>query len=115
MLPKPIWCENGRVYLIEQTKLPLECNVVEIMTAEQMWDAIKRLEVRGAPAIGLAGAYGVYLGIKQWAEAGGDKGSLIAKVAEIGSYLDSSRPTAVNLHWAVQRMRSEERRVGKEC
>ena len=52
MLPKPIWLEDGKVFLIDQTKLPVELDVQEIGTAEQMWDAIKRLVVRGAPAIG---------------------------------------------------------------
>lgn len=56
MLPKPIWLENGKVFLIDQTKLPGELCQLEITTAEQMWDAIKRLVVRGAPAIGLAAA-----------------------------------------------------------
>ena len=59
MLPKPIWLEGDKVFLIDQTKLPVELDVQEIVTEEQMWDAIKRLVVRGAPAIGLAGAFGV--------------------------------------------------------
>ena len=70
MLPKPIWLEDGKVFLIDQTKLPVEVDVQEIQTAEQMWDAIKRLVVRGAPAIGLAAAFGVYLGIMRKLEAG---------------------------------------------
>lgn len=105
MLPKPIWLEDGHVFLIDQTKLPSVLEVLEITTAEQMWDAIKRLVVRGAPAIGLAGAFGVYIGALRRLEAGGLTAENFAdQVAEIGGYLDTSRPTAVNLHWAVTRM-----------
>ena len=64
MLPKPIWFENDKVMILDQTKLPENCIIKEIQTMEQMWHSIQRLEVRGAPAIGLAGAFGVYLGIK---------------------------------------------------
>ena len=105
MLPKPIWLEGDKVFLIDQTKLPVELDVQEIVTEEQMWDAIKRLVVRGAPAIGLAGAFGVYLGAARKLEAGIlTSDNFIAEVKKTGAYLDSSRPTAVNLHWAVTRM-----------
>ena len=70
MLPKPIWLEEEKVFLIDQTKLPTEMDIVEIKTAQQMWDAIQRLMVRGAPAIGLAAAFGVYLGVKNKLEEG---------------------------------------------
>ena len=105
MLPKPIWLEGDKVFLIDQTKLPVELDVQEIVTEEQMWDAIKRLVVRGAPAIGLAGAFGVYLGAARKLEAGIlTAENFVEEVNRTGAYLDSSRPTAVNLHWAVTRM-----------
>ena len=105
MLPKPIWLEGDKVFLIDQTKLPVELDVQEIVTEEQMWDAIKRLVVRGAPAIGLAGAFGVYLGAARKLEAGIlTAENFVKEVKQTGAYLDSSRPTAVNLHWAVTRM-----------
>ncbi len=105
MLPKPIWLENGKVFLIDQTKLPGELCQLEITTAEQMWDAIKRLVVRGAPAIGLAAAFGVWLGAARRLEAGTlTADNFTAAVEEISAYLDTARPTAVNLHWAVTRM-----------
>ena len=105
MLPKPIWLEGDKVFLIDQTKLPVELDVQEIVTEEQMWDAIKRLVVRGAPAIGLAGAFGVYLGAARKLEAGIlTSDNVLEEVKQTGAYLDSSRPTAVNLHWAVTRM-----------
>ena len=74
MLPKPIWMEGEQVFLIDQTKLPAELDVIEIRTEEQMWDAIKRLVVRGAPAIGLAGAFGktgLFGCAEHFADAGG--------------------------------------------
>ncbi len=105
MLPKPIWLEGEKVFLIDQTLLPTELNIIEICTEEQMWDAIKRLVVRGAPAIGLAGAFGVYLGAARKLESGNLMAdNFVAEVHKTGSYLDTSRPTAVNLHWAVSRM-----------
>ncbi len=105
MLPKPIWLEGEKVFLIDQTLLPVELNTIEIRTEEAMWDAIKRLVVRGAPAIGLAGAFGVYLGAARKLEAGIlTVDNFTAEVHASGAYLDTSRPTAVNLHWAVTRM-----------
>ena len=68
MLPKPIWFENNKVMILDQTKLPENCVVKEMKTVEQIWQSIKKLEVRGAPAIGLAGAFGVYIGMRNWAE-----------------------------------------------
>ena len=66
MLPKPIWFENDKVMILVQTQLPEQCIVKEMKTIEEVWESIKKLEVRGAPAIGLAGAFGVYIGIKNW-------------------------------------------------
>ena len=107
MLPKPIWYQDGKVCIIEQTKLPVECSVREIKTAEEMWDAIKRLEVRGAPAIGLAGAFGIYLGICQWLTTNPNPNQFVEAVHKTADYLDSARPTAVNLHWACTRMKNK--------
>ena len=52
--------------LLDQTKLPTETTYLDITTPEQMWDAIRRLVVRGAPAIGIAAAFGAYLGVKDF-------------------------------------------------
>ncbi|MBQ5668180.1 MAG: hypothetical protein IIV42_02700, partial [Peptococcaceae bacterium] len=88
MLPKPIWLEGRQVFMIDQTKLPVELDVIEIRTEEQMWDAIKRLVVRGAPAIGLAGAFGVYLGAARKLEQGIlTRDNFIAEVHRTGAYL----------------------------
>lgn len=82
--------ENGRLYLLDQTLLPNEEKYIEPKTKEDYYYAIKKLQVRGAPAIGIFAAYAMAL-------IDGDK-------KELKEYLDSSRPTAVNLSWATTRM-----------
>lgn len=89
---------SGHLVLLDQTRLPSETAYLECRTVEDVWQAIKRLSVRGAPAIGVAAAYGVCLGV----QAG-------RGVDEVCDYLATSRPTAVNLFWALDRMR----RVGR--
>ena len=101
-LPKTLRWEDGRLYLLDQTKLPLEVVEEEQTTIEQVWDSIKKLKVRGAPAIGVAGAYGVLFGVKDKTDL--PKEEFIAKLKKAASYLNSSRPTAVNLSWALKRM-----------
>src|SRR5436309_1603890 len=88
--------------LLDQTKLPTETVYVDITDERQMWDAIKRLVIRGAPAIGVAAAFGAYLGV--W-EFEGDRAATLARVDEVCSYLATSRPTAVNLFWALDRVK----------
>src|SRR6188508_1991801 len=100
--------------LLDQTKLPTETVFVDITDERQMWDAIKRLVVRGAPAIGVAAAFGVYLGVRR---CEGDANSFRKRLDEVCEYLKSSRPTAVNLAWAVDRVRRFEgkERILQEC
>lgn len=86
--------------LLDQTRLPTETVYVEISDEKQMWDAIKRLVVRGAPAIGIAAAFGVYLGVKD-----ADSASFPKRMNEVCDYLATSRPTAVNLFWAIDRVK----------
>ena len=91
--------ENPKLYIIDQTKLPEEESVIELVNAEDVWDAIRQLKVRGAPAIGIAGAYGFYLGIREcWGSSYSD---FLAECRRVADYLNSSRPTAVNLSWAL--------------
>src|SRR5437660_9090845 len=87
--------------LLDQTKLPTETVYVDITDEKQMWDAIKRLVVRGAPAIGVAAAFGVYLGVREAEELS----EFRARVKEVCDYLATARPTAVNLTWALMRVR----------
>jgi len=100
--------EDGAVKMLDQTLLPTQKKYLRIETPQQMWDAIKRLCVRGAPAIGDAAALGVYLGVKDSAAATFD--AFYAELERVADYLASSRPTAVNLFWALDRMK----RVARE-
>jgi methylthioribose-1-phosphate isomerase len=84
--------------------LPLELVELECRQVETVWEAIKSLRVRGAPAIGIAAAYGVVLGLQS---AGGDATALRQRLEEVTSYLAGSRPTAVNLFWALERMKNK--------
>jgi len=93
---------DGRMELIDQTRLPTEYAVITCRTVEEVREAIKTLRVRGAPAIGVAAAMGVVVGIQ---DAPDDEGQVLDAVAETCDYLATSRPTAVNLFWALDRMR----------
>src|SRR5256885_13577631 len=86
---------------LDQTKLPIRTEYLDITDEKQMWDAIRRLVVRGAPAIGVAAGYGAYLGIKDFT---GDAPALLLRLNEVCDYLATSRPTAVNLTWALKRI-----------
>lgn len=96
-----IWHKN-KVKLIDQTRLPQQLNIVEISRYEDMAQAIRTMIVRGAPAIGIAAAYGVYLGARDIATS--DRDIFLAKLESIAQMLRETRPTAVNLFWAVSRM-----------
>jgi methylthioribose-1-phosphate isomerase len=93
---------DGHVELIEQTLLPTEFRIVEIRTVEEMVDAIYRLAVRGAPAIGVAAAFGVVLGMQTGGDGTAD--DALARTREVCATLAKARPTAVNLFWALDRM-----------
>jgi methylthioribose-1-phosphate isomerase len=93
---------TGHVELIDQTLLPGEFTYIDIETPAAMWEAIKVLRVRGAPAIGIAGAMGLVLGIKD--SAAETTSGLLDELAKVKDYLATSRPTAVNLFWALDRM-----------
>jgi methylthioribose-1-phosphate isomerase len=89
--------------MLDQTLLPSEIRHLEIRDVETIWEAIKMLRVRGAPAIGIAAAMGVVVGVAREADAPPDV--FRKKAAEVCDYLATSRPTAVNLFWALDRMR----------
>ena len=93
---------EGHLVLIDQTLLPTEFRELECRTAETTWEAIRSLRVRGAPAIGIAAAYGVCLGVRELAAVG--EGAFYARLDQVCRYLATSRPTAVNLFWALERM-----------
>src|SRR5690348_11398965 len=103
MLKTLTWTGTA-VRLLDQTKLPTQTVYVDMTDERQMWDAIKRLVVRGAPAIGVAAAFGVYLGIRNLPERDDSLSGFRAKLNEVCDYLKTSRPTAVNLFWAIDRI-----------
>lgn len=93
---------NDTLVILDQTLLPNEKVFLELKEMKDVWEAIYYLRVRGAPAIGIAAGYGVYLGTKQSQASTYDE--LYADFLKVKEYLASSRPTAVNLFWALDRM-----------
>jgi methylthioribose-1-phosphate isomerase len=85
--------DTGHLRLLDQTKLPSEIVYLDCKDVQSVWDAIKRLSVRGAPAIGVAAAFGCVIGAQR-----GD-------MEQAADHLATSRPTAVNLFWAIKRMK----------
>ena len=105
----PLAWRDGRLELLEQTLLPREETWIACERPEEVADAIRRLAVRGAPAIGVAAAYGLALGVKDAGELSPEAAR--ARFDEVAALLGSTRPTAVNLSWAIERGRrvAEER------
>lgn len=101
-LPDTVRWDSNTFYIIDQTKLPGEYSEIPLRTREAVYEAIKMLKVRGAPAIGIAGAYGLCVS----AQVHLDKphSSFMAELKKDANYLNSSRPTAVNLSWAIKRV-----------
>jgi methylthioribose-1-phosphate isomerase len=100
---KTIEWVNDCVRIVDQIALPSKLVFKDIATIEEMFDAIKTLSVRGAPAIGVAAAFGLYLGIRGVPDDTGEE-AFDAELEKRADYLISSRPTAINLAWAVKRM-----------
>ncbi len=94
---------DATLVILDQTKLPLREEYLKLCRAEDIRDAIARLSVRGAPALGVAGAIGVYVCALRTGQT--DAARHAAKVEEISHIIGTARPTAVNLMWAVNRMR----------
>ncbi|MBE3595757.1 MAG: S-methyl-5-thioribose-1-phosphate isomerase [Hydrogenibacillus sp.] len=94
--------EDGRLVLIDQTRLPGEKRFLVLDTVEDVFEAIRKLRVRGAPAIGVAAAYGLVIGVQEAPETSAE--AFLKRLAEQKAYLASARPTAVNLFWALERM-----------
>lgn len=95
--------------IINQTLLPGRTELIRLRTAQEIWNAIYLLQVRGAPAIGVTAAFGIYLLARQIQmenidNAGSDFGAFYRQLTQQREYLNSSRPTAVNLSWALNRM-----------
>ncbi len=93
---------DGFLRVLDQTRLPTEVVFKDCRTVEEVWEAIRSLRVRGAPAIGVAAAFGAVLGAQP--RPAGERSDIRQRVREAGQYLRTSRPTAVNLFWALERM-----------
>ena len=102
-IPTIEW-HDGKVKLVDQTLLPNELKYIYCETVEEVWEAIKVLRVRGAPAIGVAAALGTVLGI--WKSEAESYPEFESQLEKITDYLATSRPTAVNLFWALDRMKA---------
>lgn len=107
MSPHPVYPviwqdESQHVLLIDQTRLPEEYTLIDIKRYEDMVEAIRTMIVRGAPAIGVAAAFGVYLGARTFQTA--DRDVFLQELETVAHQLRETRPTAVNLSWAVERM-----------
>jgi methylthioribose-1-phosphate isomerase len=98
----PVVWRDDRVFLIDQTKLPNDCETIEIDRCEDMAMAITNMVVRGAPAIGVAAAYGMYLGAREIDTE--NRQEFLDRLEKVARLLSQTRPTAVNLFWAISRV-----------
>ncbi len=98
----PVYWYEDHVRLIDQNHLPTSYEVVEISRSDDMATAIKTMIVRGAPAIGVAAAYGMYLGAREIQTT--ERDQFLTQLEQIAKKLRETRPTAVNLFWAIDRM-----------
>lgn len=101
---RPVYVENGSVMMIDQNLLPMELKILEITDWRMMVKAISEMWVRGAPAIGISAAAGVYLAARQ--HISGNRDDFRGEMETAFEALEKSRPTAINLFWALKRMRS---------
>src|SRR4051794_6507897 len=101
---------RGHLRLIDQTLLPTEFVELDCHDVPTVWEAIKLLRVRGAPAIGVAAAYGAVIGARS--QGLDDPATVLRALGEGTGYLRTSRPTAVNLFWALDRMDAVGARAG---
>ena len=99
---KTVWLEDGAVRLVDQTRLPEESLIVTCRTTDDVYEAIRAMRVRGAPAIGVAAAYGIALAAAH--ARGQSPQTALAAVEAAAARLAAARPTAVNLRWAIARM-----------
>lgn len=108
----PVKWEGDALLLLDQTRLPVETIFLTLNTPEEVWAAIRHLQVRGAPAIGMAAAYGLYLGVRGSQAA--DVQAFREELNKQADYLATARPTAVNLFWALDRVKARVQREGEQ-
>jgi methylthioribose-1-phosphate isomerase len=104
---------DGVLELIDQRRLPTEFVKLKVRSVEQLHEAIRTLAVRGAPAIGVAAAYGPVLAL-QWLTGRPSVQEALDEIFKACDYLASSRPTAVNLFWALDRIRAKASEAAEE-
>jgi methylthioribose-1-phosphate isomerase len=102
-IPTLNWVKN-RLRLIDQTRLPLKLRYIDCCDVTCVWKAIRTLKVRGAPAIGVAAGFGVYLGMRD--SQARTYPAFKKELSRVLSYLANARPTAINLFWSLERMRT---------
>ena len=95
--------KSNKIRIIDQTKLPCKLVYINIDRLKDLWQAIKIMQVRGAPALGAAAALGMYLGIKDY--LGSDEIKFSQRINVVAKYIGSSRPTARNLFWGIERIK----------
>ena len=100
-----IYLDGEAVVVLDQNLLPLREKYVRLKNINEVWEAIKSLQVRGAPAIGIAAAMGIYVHMRNVSQTTMDITGFEREFEEGCKYLSSSRPTAVNLNWALTRMK----------
>src|SRR2546425_2816391 len=96
------WCPSGAVRIVDQRALPEDHVTRDLDTAEQMVEAIRTLQVRGAPLIGIAAAMGLAAGVRELRAA--PREPFLTRLDALAAQLGATRPTAVNLRWALDRM-----------
>ena len=107
-VPRALWWNTRRdmLEMIDQSALPADLAILTCSSVEDVAHAIRTMKVRGAPAIGIAAAFGLALGARAAVRDTSDRGALRAAIAEVAALLVSTRPTAVNLAWAIRRVRN---------
>lgn len=105
MIPSIEWLDEGKIKMIDQTRLPEELVWLTFEDYRELATSIKVMNIRGAPAIGVAAAMGMALAAQEFeAEVSGDKDAFFTKLGEAAKVITATRPTAVNLFWAVKRV-----------
>lgn len=99
---EPIQWKDETLFVLNQLKLPTVTEYNPKKTIADVFGAIRDMELRGAPLIGISAGYGMYIGIRDF--SGNDHGAFMAAMRKNGEYLAKARPTAVNLFWAIDRM-----------
>ena len=109
----PVTLKDDKLIILDQTLLPGEEKYIELKNRQAVWEAIKRLQVRGAPAIGVAAAFGLYVSLRESNAA--RISEFLNEFNEVKAYIAGARPTAVNLSWALERQANRLIHFLKDC